>query len=168
MFSTIQRKGRSWNIHLRQNQPKQRPDLHQRLYHPGHWRLWQWNKERVQPLWFAKKNVDKNQKKCSPSTSTDFQRKSTTEIHRYPERRSKNESYEYYERPMSWKTCLRYGQTVKRCHETITTCARCSNEWHNKDKCTSTTVRCCHCGSDHQAFSRNCPIFKREKEIVRI
>ena len=27
---------------------------------------------------------------------------------------------------MSCKTCLRYGHTVKRCHETIATCAKCS------------------------------------------
>ena len=39
---------------------------------------------------------------------------------------------------MSCKTCLRYGHTVKRCHETVATCARCSCQGHNKDKCTST------------------------------
>ena len=65
---------------------------------------------------------------------------------------------------MSCKTCLRYGHTVKRCHETIATCAKCSCQGHNKDKCTSTEVRRSHCGDDHQAFSRNCPIFKRETE----
>ena len=69
---------------------------------------------------------------------------------------------------MSCKTCLRYGHTVKRCHETVATCARCSCRGHNKDKCTSTWVRCCHCGEDHQAFSRNCSIFRREMEIVQI
>ena len=29
-------------------------------------------------------------------------------------------------------------------------------------------VRCCNCGDDHQAFSRNCPIYIRETEIVQI
>ena len=32
--------------------------------------------------------------------------------------------YEYYERPMSCKTCLRYGHTGKRCHEAVAMCAR--------------------------------------------
>ena len=57
---------------------------------------------------------------------------------------------------------------MKRCQETIETCARCSCQGHNKDRCTSTEVRCCHCGDDHKAFSRNCPIFKINSEIVQI
>ena len=56
----------------------------------------------------------------------------------------------------------------KICRETIATCARCSWQAHNKNKCTSTEVRCCHCGADHQAFSRNCPINKRETGVVQI
>ena len=68
---------------------------------------------------------------------------------------------------MSCKTCLRYGNTVKRCHETKATCVRCSYQRHNKDKCISTEVRCCHCEDDHETFSRNCQIFKRETEIVQ-
>ena len=69
---------------------------------------------------------------------------------------------------MSCMTCRRYGHTMKRCRETIATCARRSCQEHIKDKCTSTEVRYCHCGEDHQAFLRNCPIFKRETEIVQI
>ena len=57
---------------------------------------------------------------------------------------------------------------MKRCREITATCARCSSKGHKKDKCTSTEVRCCHCGVDHKAFSRNCAIFKRETEIVQI
>ena len=61
-----------------------------------------------------------------------------------------------------------YGHTVKRCHETIATCAKRSCQGHNKDKCTCTEVRCCDRGDDQQAFSRNYPKFKRETEIVQI
>ena len=68
---------------------------------------------------------------------------------------------------MSFKTCLRYGHTVKTCRETIAACMRCISEGRNKDKCTSTEVRCCHYGADHQAFPRNNPIFKREKQIAQ-
>ena len=39
---------------------------------------------------------------------------------------------------------------------------------YNKDKYTSTEVRCCHCEADHQVLSRNNPIFKRETEILLI
>ena len=69
---------------------------------------------------------------------------------------------------MSCKTCPIYGHTVKTIHETIAACAKCSCQAHNKDKCTSTEVRCWHLGDDHQALSRNCPIFKKETEIVQI
>ena len=85
-----------------------------------------------------------------------------------PGEQAKTKVYEYSERPMNCKTCLRYGHTVKRCREKIATCARCSCQGQNKYKCISTEARCCHCKGDHQAFSRNCPIFKIETEIVQI
>ena len=107
-------------------------------------------------------------KNITDTTPTDFQRKRTTEIHRNPSEQAKTEVYEYYERPTSCKKCLRYGHTVKRGRETIATCAWCSCQWHYKGKCTSNEVKCYHCGEDHQAISRNCPIFKRETEIVQI
>ena len=69
---------------------------------------------------------------------------------------------------MSCKICLKYGHAAKRCHETIATCARCSCQGHNKDKCTSNEVKCYYCGEDHQTISRNCPVLKKEMEIVRI
>ena len=69
---------------------------------------------------------------------------------------------------MSCKTCHKFGHTAKRCHETIATCARCSCQGHDKDKCTSNEVKCYHYAEDHQTFSRNCPVFKKEMEIVRI
>ena len=65
MFSAILRKGRSWNIRMWQNQPKQRPDIHPRLCHPGYWSLWQQTK-RVQPprrektTWIKTKNITSN------------------------------------------------------------------------------------------------------------
>ena len=58
-----------------------------------------------------------------------------------PEEQAKTKVYEFYERPMSCKKFLKYGHTVKGCHETIVTCARCRNQVHNKDKCTSNEVK---------------------------
>ena len=50
----------------------------------------------------------------------------------------------------------------------IATCARCSCEGHKKYKCTSNEVKCFHCGEDHQSYSRNCQVFKKDMEIVQI
>ena len=69
---------------------------------------------------------------------------------------------------MSCKTCLKYGHTAKRCHETTVTRARRSCQRHNKDKCTSSEVKCYHCGGNHQSYSRNFPVLKNGMEVVRI
>ena len=82
-----------------------------------------------------------------------------------PGEKAKTKVYVFYERPMRCETCLRYGHTVKRWHEPIEACAKCSCHGHNKNMCTSTEDRRCHCGDYHQSFSRNCPVFKRETEI---
>ena len=111
------------------------------------------------------------QKKTKNITSTplllNFKEKEPPRFIQMPGEQAKTIVYKYYERSMSCKTYLRYGHTVKTCHETIATCARFNCQGHNKDKCTSTEVRCYHCGDDHQTFSRNCAIFKRVIEIVQ-
>ena len=43
-----------------------------------------------------------------------------------PGEQAKTKIFGCFGRPMSCKTCLRYGHIVKKCHETIATCARCS------------------------------------------
>ena len=85
-----------------------------------------------------------------------------------PGEQAKTKIYEHYEILISCKKCLRCGHTKKECHEAIAMCARCSCQGPDTDKCTSTEVRCFHCGDDHQVFSRSCLIFKREIEIVQI
>ena len=84
------------------------------------------------------------------------------------EEQAKTKVYEYYERPMSCKKCLKYWHTVHKCRETIAACARCNNQVHNKDKCTSTEVRCYNYEVDHQAFSRYYPKFINETVIIEI
>ena len=64
---------------------------------------------------------------------------------------AKTKVFEYFERPRSCKTCLKFEHTAKKCHETIATFAWCSCEGHKKDKCTSNEVKCFHCGEDHQS-----------------
>ena len=164
--STFSRKDRSWNIRSRRHQPKKRPDPHPRLQNLGYWKIRHWNKERVQPLGCARNNLDKNRKHCFYSTPTDLKKKKPPRFIEFPGKQVKTKVYQYYERPMTCKTCLRYGHTVKIYRKTIAACARCSSEGHNKDECTSTEIRCWYCRADYQAFSSDCPIFKRETEII--
>ena len=112
--------------------------------------------------------MDKNQKLTSTPLLLTFKEKEPPRFVEIPVEQAKIKVYEYYEKPMSCKTCLGYGHTVKIFHGTIATCAKGSCKAHNRDKCTSTEVRCCHSGDDHQALSTNYPLFKRETEIVQI
>ena len=75
---------------------------------------------------------------------------------------AKTNVFDYFETPMSCKTCLKYEHTAKICHETTATCSRCSCQGHDRDKCTSNEVKSYHCGEDHQPFSRNCPVIKKK------
>ena len=62
-----------------------------------------------------------------------FKEKELPRFIEVPGEQVKTKVFDYYERPMSCKTCLRYGYTAKRCRETIATCTRCSCQGHNKD-----------------------------------
>ena len=96
-----------------------------------------------------------------------FKEKEPPRFKEIPREHADTKVYEYYEKPMSCKKCLKYGHTVKKYCEKIATCARCSKQGHNECKCTSAEVKCYHCEVDHQAFSKNCPKFKIETEIIQ-
>ena len=98
-----------------------------------------------------KSNMDKKQKNYFHSNPTDFEGKKI-----------------YYERPMSCKKFLKYAVKQMPWNNTNAMHARCSNEDHNKNKCTSTEVKCYHCEAGHQAFSRFCPKIKIETEIIQV
>ena len=110
----------------------------------------------------------KTENTTSTSHQLTFKEKEQLKSKENPEERAKTKVYECYERPMSYKTCLKYGHIVKTCRETIATRAKCSKQGHNKDNCASAKVTCCICGADHQAFSRSCPLFKRETDIFQL
>ncbi|XP_064464134.1 uncharacterized protein LOC135375334 [Ornithodoros turicata] len=47
------------------------------------------------------------------------------------------------------------------------TCPKCSGNGHTPESCEN-TVRCANCKGDHPVYSRSCPRWKEEKEILRI
>ena len=85
-----------------------------------------------------------------------------------PGESAKTKVYEYFERPMNCKKCLEYSHTVKNCRKQTPTCAKCSVEGHKTEACLSLELKCLHCGGEHQAVSRNCPVFKTEEEIIKM
>ena len=104
----------------------------------------------------------KNKKATSTQLLLTFKEKEPPRFIKIPRGQVKTKVYEYNEKLICCKTCVRYGHTVRGYRDKVPPCARCSNQGHNKDKSTSTEVRCCHCRADHQSFSLSSPIFKRE------
>ena len=67
--------------------------------------------------WIKTKNIT-----STPLLMT-FKDKEPLRFIEIPGEQAKTEAYDYFERPISYKKCLKYGHTVSRCHETKVTCA---------------------------------------------
>ena len=76
--------------------------------------------------WIKTKNIT-----STPLLLT-FKEKEPPTFIQIPREQAKTKVYEYYQRPMSCKKCLRYGHTLKRCHETIATYAMCTCQVHQR------------------------------------
>ena len=63
--------------------------------------------------------------------------------------------------------CQSYGHGKDRCRGEAV-CARCGSNEHSDDKACSRPEFCIHCKSDHPSYSRKCPKFILEQEIVRV
>ena len=66
------------------------------------------------------------------------------------------------------KYCLDCGHTTKRCWESTPICAKCNTKGHSKKNCIKDETICHHCEDDHQSFSRKCPRYKLEIEVIKI
>lgn len=64
---------------------------------------------------------------------------------------------------MQCKNCWRFGHLIKQCRSKIR-CPKCSEEHEGKD-CTELKPECIFCKKDHMAYDKNCPEFKRQKNI---
>ena len=73
----------------------------------------------------------------------------------------------YIPPPLRCFKCNGFGHTANVCKKNVS-CTKCAEE-HKKDECINMDIKCSNCNStDHGALDRNCPIFKKEKEIVNI
>ena len=69
---------------------------------------------------------------------------------------------------MMCQDCLDYGHTAKRCQKSTPICAKCNTKGHSKKNCRKNEIICHHCEDDHYSFSRNCPRYKLEIEVIKI
>ncbi|XP_058827362.1 uncharacterized protein LOC131687301 [Topomyia yanbarensis] len=72
----------------------------------------------------------------------------------------------YYPVPMLCFNCLEYGHTKARC-KSASRCQNCSAHEHKAEDCKG-AANCFHCKEGHKPTDRNCPVYKRENEIVKI
>ncbi|GBN42649.1 hypothetical protein AVEN_180428-1, partial [Araneus ventricosus] len=70
----------------------------------------------------------------------------------------------YIPNPLRCFKCQRFGHSKSNCRGTLT-CARCAGTGHESTDCTL-KEKCANCKGDHTSFSRSCPKWKVEKEIV--
>jgi hypothetical protein len=68
--------------------------------------------------------------------------------------------------PMRCFVCQRFGHHRYNCRRKPT-CARCGTEGHEDTSCEATPC-CVNCGEAHNAYSKDCPRWIKEKEIQRI
>ena len=72
----------------------------------------------------------------------------------------------YIPNPVRCFKCQKFGHGKGQCkgHEN---CFRCSEEGHDGMTC-SKTIKCFNCKGAHMSSSKDCPIYKKEKEILKI
>ncbi|GBM15379.1 hypothetical protein AVEN_270891-1, partial [Araneus ventricosus] len=72
----------------------------------------------------------------------------------------------YIPNPLRCYKCQRFGHSKPNCRGTLT-CARCAVAGHESNDCTA-KEKCINCKGDHPSFSRSCPSWKMEKEVVTL
>ncbi|XP_055589691.1 uncharacterized protein LOC129741902 [Uranotaenia lowii] len=73
----------------------------------------------------------------------------------------------FYPSPLVCYRCCAYGHTKDKC-DSEPTCRNCSkqHELENEDPCQAEPF-CKNCKGSHSPISRNCPIYRKEEEIVK-
>ncbi|GBM13186.1 hypothetical protein AVEN_228227-1 [Araneus ventricosus] len=74
--------------------------------------------------------------------------------------------WSYIPNPLRCYKCHRFGHSKPNCRGTLT-CARCAVAGHESNDCTA-KEKCVNCKEDHPSFSRSCPSWKMEKEVVTL
>ncbi|XP_055932955.1 uncharacterized protein LOC129962977 [Argiope bruennichi] len=69
--------------------------------------------------------------------------------------------------PLRCFKCQKFGHTITACRGKQI-CARCSSSDHESNTCNSTEAKSYNCDGDHPSYSRSCPHYKLEKEILTV
>ena len=69
--------------------------------------------------------------------------------------------------PRKCSNCQKFRHTKKFCRAKEPTCSNCGQAGHENEDCKEPPF-CVNCKGDHPSFSRACPVWKREKEIVQL
>ena len=72
----------------------------------------------------------------------------------------------YIPNPLRCFKCQRYGHHRMACKRELT-CAKCGTTGHEDKECRQ-KPHCVNCDGDHGSFSRDCPLWKKEKDIQTI
>ncbi|XP_064465416.1 uncharacterized protein LOC135376915 [Ornithodoros turicata] len=72
----------------------------------------------------------------------------------------------YIPNPLRCFKCNRYGHPSDACRGSAC-CARCSKQDHDSKQCEGPD-HCVNCAGDHPSYSRSCPKWKFEKEVMHI
>ena len=76
--------------------------------------------------------------------------------------------YEYKRSPQHCKKCQEYGHTVSTCKKETQRCRKCSKEGHSESECNDSVYTCHQCSEPHYTASKNCPVYRKELEILAI
>lgn len=72
----------------------------------------------------------------------------------------------YIPNPRRCFKCQRYGHGSLSCRGRLT-CAKCGDHDHPADDCNN-ELHCANCDGGHPSYSRSCPAWKKEKEIITL
>ncbi|XP_055924568.1 uncharacterized protein LOC129956662 [Argiope bruennichi] len=72
----------------------------------------------------------------------------------------------YIPNPLRCFQCHCFGHAKSNCRGTLT-CARCSEKGQDSQQCAA-SEKCINCSGDHTAYSRLCPRWQLEKQIVTV
>ena len=73
----------------------------------------------------------------------------------------------YIPNPRRCFKCQRFGHASQSCRGQLT-CPKCGTTGHSAEECTHDETHCANCDGDHPAYSRACPTWRKEKEIITL
>lgn len=71
----------------------------------------------------------------------------------------------YIPRPLQCHNCLKLGHVSAVCNNKQA-CPRCAGP-HKAEACQATLLKCSNCNGNHETSSKDCPVLKKERSILR-